>query len=174
MNILERFYSFLFPIILKKQINIPPNIARSNLNFKSSIVAPSSVSWTATWNEIATKWMQEAFVQMYTGGEPERPLGRYFPRFAGDQELFIAVCVCVCVVRDHSESQSFLFSRNRRRPRWPHWLLEIHRKHEPAYAPTTSVLASRGRCFSCPRVARCTAKINSPCASELHLFVLLG
>lgn len=41
--------------------------------------------------------MQEAFVQMYTGGEPERPLGRYFPRFAGDQELFIAVCVCVCV-----------------------------------------------------------------------------
>lgn len=100
---------------------------------------------------------------MYTGGEPERPLGRYFPRFAGDQELFIAVCVCVCVVRDHSESQSFLFSRNRRRPRWPHWLLEIHRKHEPAYAPTTSVLASRGRCFSCPRVARCTAKINSLC-----------
>lgn len=39
------------------------------------------------------------------------------------------ICVCVCVVRDHSESQSFLFSRNRRRPRWPHWLLEIHREH---------------------------------------------
>lgn len=37
-------------------------------------------------------------------------------------------CVCVCVVRNHSKSQSFLFSRNRRRPRWPHWLLEIHRK----------------------------------------------
>lgn len=35
--------------------------------------------------------MQETFVQMYTGGEPERPLGRYFLRFAGDQELFIAV-----------------------------------------------------------------------------------
>lgn len=39
------------------------------------------------------------------------------------------MCMCVCVVRDHSESQSFLFSRNRRRPRWPHWLLEIHREH---------------------------------------------
>lgn len=149
--------------------------SRSNLNFKSSIVAPSSVSWTATWNEIATKWMQEAFVQMYTGGEPcaRKTLGtllsavRWRPR--------IIYRACVCVVRDHSESQSFLFSRNRRRPRWPHWLLEIHRKHEPAYAPTTSsrVLASRGR-FSCPRVARYTAKINSPCASELHLFVFLG
>lgn len=54
--------------------------------------------------------MQETFVQMYTGGEPERPLGRYFLRFAGDQELFIAVYtrarareyVYVCVCRSRS------------------------------------------------------------------------
>lgn len=32
---------------------------------------------------------------------PERPLGRYFPRFAGDQELFIArVCVSFAITQN--------------------------------------------------------------------------
>lgn len=89
---------------------VRPLIHQILLNLKSSInlVTPSSnTSDRSTPHETKqqlTKRMQEAFVQMRTGGEPERLLGRYFPRFAGDQELFIVVyaCVCVCVCRSQS------------------------------------------------------------------------
>lgn len=181
------------------KINLPllspqkvrPLIHQILLNLKSSInlVTPSSnTSDRSTPHETKqqlTKRMQEAFVQMRTGGEPERLLGRYFPRFAGDQELFIVVyaCVCVCV--------SFAITQNPR----VFCFREIDGDHgdrigyqrfignKPAYAPPPfispsplsrgRVSASRGR-FSCIGVSRCTAKINSPCASELHLFVFLG
>lgn len=183
---IETIYKTNLPLLSPQGDKLSKLVKFSNRissNLKSSInLAPSSVSQIATWNSNQRNGCRKRSFKCTPEANlvPERPtLGTLLSTATRNYlSRCIRARVCVCVVRDHSESRSFLFSRNRRRPRWPHWLLEIHRKHgihAPPLFPLSRgrVLASRGR-FSCPGISRCTAKINSPCASELHLFVFLG
>lgn len=109
----------------------------------------------------------------------DRPLGRYFPRRPGIIYRGVYACARVCVCRPRS-LRIPEFSVFEKSTETTVTALVIRDSQEtrntcsPLFPLSRGrVLASRGR-FSCPGVSRCTAKINSPCASELHLFVFLG
>lgn len=181
---IETIYKTNLPLLSPQGDKLSKLVKFSNRissNLKSSInLAPSSVSQIV--KQQPTKWMQEAFVQMHTGGEPRaRKTDPWDVTFHGDQELFIAVYtrarVCVCRPRSLRIPEFSVFEKS---TETTVTALVIRDSQEtrntcsPLFPLSRGrVLASRGR-FSCPGVSRCTAKINSPCASELHLFVFLG
>lgn len=142
---IETIYKTNLPLLSPQGDKLSKLVKFSNRissNLKSSInLAPSSVSQIATWNSNQRNGSRKRSFKCTPEANlvPERPtLGTLLSTATRN---YLSRCIraraCVCVVRDHSESRSFLFSRNRRRPRWPHWLLEIHRKHG-IHAPPSS------------------------------------
>lgn len=142
---IETIYKTNLPLLSPQADKLSKLVKFSNRissNLKSSInLAPSSVSQIATWNSNQRNGCRKRSFKCTPEANlvPERPtLGTLLSTATRNYlSRCIRARVCVCVVRDHSESRSFLFSRNRRRPRWPHWLLEIHRKHG-IHAPSSS------------------------------------